>query len=137
MSDTEYKTHMSLWSILAAPLIAGNDLRGMAPEVREILINREVIAIDQDQEGKQGSRQWKLGEQEIWIRELAGGARAIGLFNRAAEEARITIKWTELGMSTPPKQIRDLWAHRNIEPQGSQLAASVAGHGVLLLRVSR
>jgi alpha-galactosidase len=137
MTDTEYKVHMSLWSILAAPLIAGNDLRSMTPEIRDILTNREVIAIDQDKDGKQGRRRWKSGEQEIWVRQLADGGQAVGLFNRAAEEARITVKWADLGIQKTPSHIRDLWAHRNVKPEGSQLAATVSGHGVVLLRVSR
>ena len=66
MNDDEYRTHMSLWSILAAPLLAGNDVRSMTPPIQEILTNREVIAIDQDKAGKQGRRMSKSGEQEIW-----------------------------------------------------------------------
>src|SRR5262249_21722403 len=71
MTDTEYKTHMSLWSILAAPLIAGNDLRSMAPAIHDILTNKEVIAVDQDKGGKQGRRRWRSGDQEVWVRSLA------------------------------------------------------------------
>jgi len=137
MTDTEYKTHMSLWSILAAPLIAGNDLRSMPLAIRDVLTNREVIAIDQDKDGKQGRRRWKSGEQEIWVRPLAGGAQAVGLFNRAAEEAKITASWADLEIGRPPSQIRDVWAHTNLKADGAQLSASVPGHGVILLRVSQ
>jgi alpha-galactosidase len=137
MTDAEYRTHMSLWSILAAPLIAGNDLRNMPPSIRDIVTNREVIAVDQDKEGRQGTRRWKSGEQEIWLRELAGGARAVGLFNRASEEQRIAVSWSDLGIENPPTQIRDLWAHRNLEGRGPQFAVIVPGHGVVLLRISR
>jgi len=137
MTEMEYKTHMSLWSILAAPLIAGNDLRNMTPAIHDILTNREVIAIDQDKEGKQGTRRWKSGDQEVWVRPLAGGAQAVGLFNRAAEEARIAVKWADLGIQKTPTQIRDVWQHKNIKAKGSQIDASVAAHGVVLLRVSR
>src|SRR5437763_9377536 len=68
MSDTEYRTHMSLWAILAAPLIAGNDLRDMTPAIRDILTNKEVIAIDQDRDGKQAKRISQSADQEIWAR---------------------------------------------------------------------
>src|SRR5260370_18264175 len=83
MSETEYRTHMSLWSILAAPLLAGNDLRQMPPAILEILTNAEVIAVNQDREGKQGSRISKEGDREIWSRELTVGAVAVAFFNRA------------------------------------------------------
>jgi len=75
MTEDEYRTHMSLWSILAAPLLAGNDLRSMNPAILEILTNREVIAIDQDKDGKQGRQAWKSGDQEIWTRPLSGKHR--------------------------------------------------------------
>src|SRR3977135_1819733 len=66
MTDDEYRTHMSLWSILAAPLLAGNDLRSMTPDIMEILTNREIIAVNQDKDGKPGRRIMKAGDQEIW-----------------------------------------------------------------------
>src|SRR3954470_20630305 len=98
MTKDEYQTHISLWAILAAPLLAGNDLRSMSPEILAILTNKEVIAVDQDNLGKQGKQVWKSGDQEIWVRELAGGAHAIAFFNRAAEPAKINIKWIEIGI---------------------------------------
>src|SRR6185369_952660 len=70
MTDDEYRTHMSLWALLAAPLIAGNDLRSMTPATKAILTNAEVIAVDQDPEGKQGKRAWKEGDLEVWSRPL-------------------------------------------------------------------
>jgi alpha-galactosidase len=135
MSETEYRTHMSLWSILAAPLLAGNDLRDMKPAVRDILTNREVIAVDQDKLGKQGKRLSQSGEQEIWVRDLAGGARAVGLFNRGADSARIALKWADLGLKRKPR-VRDLWAHQDVPADGPEYSATVAGHGVVMLRVS-
>ena len=90
MNENEYRMHMSLWSMLAAPLIAGNDLRTMTQAIKDILMNREVIAIDQDPAGKQARRVSPEGEQEIWVRELAGGAHAVALFNKAAEPAKMT-----------------------------------------------
>src|SRR5262249_40490429 len=82
MSTDEYKTHMTLWSILAAPLLAGNDVRNMTSATRDILLNPEVIAIDQDKAGRQGKRVAQSGDQEIWVRELGGGDLAVGVFNR-------------------------------------------------------
>jgi alpha-galactosidase len=136
MSETEYKTHMSLWAILAAPLLAGNDLRAMSPEILAILTNREVIAVNQDRDGKQGTRVWKSGEQEIWIRQLNGGARAVAFFNRAAAEAKLSIRWADIGISGKAR-LRDLWQHQDIAWPGPEYAATIPGHGVVLLRVSR
>src|SRR6201998_1136236 len=77
MTDEEYRTHMSLWSILAAPLLAGNDLRDIPPSTLAIPTNREVIAIDQAPEGKQGHRLSKSGDQEVWVKPLSGSAIAV------------------------------------------------------------
>ncbi len=134
MNDAEYQTHMSLWSILAAPLLAGNDLRSVPPSILAILTNKEVIAIDQDQDGKQGQRAWKSGDQEVWVRALAGGDRAVAVFNRAAEPASVKVKWADLDMKTPASA-RDLWVHKDLSFTGPEYAASVPAHGVLLWRV--
>ena len=101
MTDDEYRTHMSLWSILAAPLLAGNDLRDMTPAINAILTNKEVIAVDQDQDGRQGRRAWSSGEQEIWIRDLAGGAKAVAIFNRGDAEAKTSATWSDLNNPRP------------------------------------
>jgi alpha-galactosidase len=139
MSDTEYKTHMSLWSILAAPLLAGNDLRNMSASIHDILTNREVIAVNQDKEGKQGKRFSQSGSQEIWVRDLAGGAKAVGLFNRADTDAEISTTWTDLGFAGNPKKlrVRDLWTHQSLDTPGERYSANVPGHGVVLLRIQK
>src|SRR5712692_4367956 len=134
MSETEYRTHMSLWAMLAAPLLAGNDLRSMSPAILEILTNREVIAIDQDKDGKQGKEIWKSGDQEIWTRSLSGKAQAVALFNRAKDEAKMTVRWADLGITRT--RVRDLWLHQDIESRGPDYTVSVPGHGVVMLRVS-
>jgi alpha-galactosidase len=135
MTETEYKTHMSLWAMLAAPLLAGNDLRQMTPETLSILTNREVIAVDQDKLGKQGSRVLKLGDREVWTRQLSGGDVAVAFFNRAKDEAKVTMKWADLGI-TPKRKARDLWLHQNVELSTPEYSTSIPGHGVVMLRVS-
>jgi alpha-galactosidase len=143
MTDDEYRTHMTLWSILAAPLLAGNDLRNMSDSIREILTNREVIAIDQDKLGKQGRRLSKSGSspdvQEIWIRQLSGGAQAVALFNRGSAPATITVKWSDLGRKSAPTHARDLWSHNDLklDPTSASYSAIVPTHGVVLLRLSQ
>ena len=135
MTDTEYRTHFSLWSMLAAPLLAGNDLRTVSPDILRILTNRDVIAIDQDRLGKQATRAWKSGEQEIWTRPLANGDMAVALFNRADKPAEITVRWQELGMNGVPKSAKDLWRHKAVKLHGPQYQSKVSGHGVQMLRV--
>ncbi|HVW07821.1 MAG TPA: glycoside hydrolase family 27 protein, partial [Bryobacteraceae bacterium] len=136
MTDTEYRTHMSLWSLLAAPLLAGNDLRSMSPDILDILTNKEVIAIDQDPLGKEATRVSKNGDTEVWSRPLADGSLAVGLFNRGAEQTRATVKWSELGISGTRK-VRDLWAHADRGTGEGSLWADVPSHGVVLLRISQ
>jgi alpha-galactosidase len=136
MSETEYKTHMSLWAMLAAPLLAGNDLRSMSKEILAILTNRDVIAVNQDKLGKQGQRVWQSGEQEVWARTLSGGAMAVAFFNRGKDEAKITVKAAELKLDGKWKA-RDLWTHQNVSWPESEYSATVAGHGVVMLHLSR
>ena len=135
MSETEYRTHMSLWSILAAPLLAGNDLRQMSSGILEILTNAEVIAVNQDKQGKQGSRISKEGDREIWSRELAGGGLAVGLFNRSDEAAKMQVNWKQLGVKGSP-HVRDLWLHKDVSASNEGYEATVPAHGVLLLRLA-
>ena len=136
MNEDEYKTHMSLWSILAAPLLAGNDVRTTPPAILDILTNREVIAIDQDKLAKQGRRIAKDGDREVWARELAGGAHAVGLFNRSGDAAQIKVKWADAGIKKAHPRVRDLWAHKDVESSGPEFTAAVPSHGVVLLRVN-
>jgi len=135
MTDTEYRTHMSLWSMLAAPLIAGNDVRNMSASIHDILTNREVIAIDQDEAGHQAKRVWQSGQQEVWSRELSNGDVAVAVFNRAPEVSKVSFRWTDVGFRKAPSQIRDLWRHTHRRETEAEYSADVPGHGVELLRV--
>jgi alpha-galactosidase len=137
MTDTEYRTHMSLWAMLAAPLLAGNDLRSVPQPVLDILTDREVISIDQDREGHQGRRIWKSGDQEVWIRQLAGGAEALAIFNRGDKDANVTVNWSDLDIKKAPKTARDLWLHKDVPLGKTGYSGNVPGHGVVLLRLSK
>lgn len=136
LTPTEYKSHFSLWAIMAAPLIAGNDIANMDEATRSILLNKEVIAVDQDPLGIQGRRVWKDGDREVWVKPLSGGGRAVLLFNRGETPAEIAFNWAQLGY--PPRlraRIRDLWAHRDLPPRASNSRATVEPHGVVMLEV--
>ncbi len=136
MTDEEYRTHMSLWSMLAAPLIAGNDLRSMTPDIKAILTNREVIAIDQDPAGKPVDRLTDpQSTQLVLTRPLADGSHAVGLFNLADQPQSITVNWSAAGISGKKLRARDLWEHTNVRVSLPAYTATVPAHGVVLLRV--
>ena len=136
MTDSEYRAHFSLWAMMASPLIAGNDIAGMDAATRDILTNREVIAVDQDRLGVQGRRVWRDGGREVWVKPLAGGGRAVLLLNRGEAPAEIAVDWDHLGL--PPTlraQVRDLWAHRDLGTMRNRFAATVQPHAVVMLKI--
>ena len=136
MTITEYRAHFSLWCILAAPLMAGNDLRNMTNEVKEILTNREVIAVDQDSLGMQGRRVKRYGDREVWAKQLADGGRAVVLFNRGPKSQEISVSWTEIGYPQHvAAQVRDLWAHKDLGKLIGKFSAEVPSHGVVMVTV--
>ena len=137
MSTTEYRSHFSLWAMLAAPLIAGNDLRNMTPEIRAILTNKEVIAVDQDPLGRQGRRVWKDGDLEIWSKPMQDGSRALVLLNRGESSHEITVSWEQIGYPAHlGAAVRDLWAHKDLGEFTGKFSAPVESHGVVVVRVS-
>ena len=136
MTTTEYRSHFSLWCLLASPLMAGNDLRSMSPEIKEILTNREVIAIDQDPLGMQGRRVKRDGDREVWSKQLADGGRAVVLFNRGAKETQISVSWTDIGYpQTLAANVRDLWAHKDLGQLTGSFSATVPSHGVVMVTI--
>ncbi|HEX7362486.1 MAG TPA: glycoside hydrolase family 27 protein [Bryobacteraceae bacterium] len=134
MTNTEYRTHMSLWSLLAAPLLAGNDIRHMSKETKAILLNKEVIAVDQDRLGKEATRVAKNGDLEVWARPLSGGAYAVGLFNRGPSSAKVTAHWSDVGFHGKAR-VRDLWAHANRGVFADEFSAQVPSHGTVMIKV--
>jgi alpha-galactosidase len=136
MNTEEYRTHMSLWAILAAPLLAGNDLTTMTPETIALLTNKDVVAIDQDRAGRQGDRVSAVGPIEIWMRPLADSSKAVGVFNRHPTPMSATVDFKQLGFSGAVKA-RDLWQQKDLGSLGSPYTVMIPAHGVLLLRVSQ
>jgi len=135
MTRDEYLTHMSLWALLAAPLLSGNDLRSMTAETKAILTNPEVIAVDQDSKGVQGHRVWDEGPLEIWVKPLADGSAAVGLFNRGESELKMMLDLKMAGIAGPAR-VRDLWLHRDLENASETYSAVVPKHGVVLIKLS-
>jgi alpha-galactosidase len=136
MTDVEYRAHFSLWAMLAAPLIAGNDLRNMRPEIRDILTNKEVIAINQDPLGSQGKRVWKDGDREVWAKQLKDGSRAVIFFNRGPAEQNMVVTWEEIGYPNHlAATVRDLWQHKEVAKTTDKVGATVPSHGVVMVTV--
>jgi alpha-galactosidase len=136
MTDTEYRSHFSLWALLAAPLLAGNDLRDMRPEIHDILTNKEVIAVDQDPMGRQGRRVWKDGDLEVWGKQMKDGSRAVILLNRGSAEREIAVNWEYLGYPAHVSAaVRDLWQHKDLGKFTGKFSALVASHAVVMVAV--
>ena len=145
MTTEEYRTHFSLWRMLAAPLMAGNDLGNMSPETADILKNAEVIALDQDVLGKQGFCYRDNGDYEIWIKKLANNEKAVCLLNRGDEEKNVQVDYNVLlkandnyWSSEPYKlenyKLRDLWEHKEVSLEKSTVFVKMPPHSVKVYR---
>jgi alpha-galactosidase len=136
LSVAESGAHFSFWCLLAAPLMAGNDLRAMSAEAKAILTNADVIAVDQDALGEQGRRLRKDGNLEVWAKRLAGGASAVILFNRGKTEETIAVSWQEIGLPfDAAPAVRDLWAKKDLGAIKDRFVARVPSHDVVMIRV--
>jgi alpha-galactosidase len=136
LNPTENRSHFSFWALLAAPLMAGNDLRDMKPEIHDILTNIEVLAVDQDPLGRQGRRVRKDGDLEVWSKPLVNGARAVILFNRSTMEQEVTAYWGDLDYpSELSASVRDLWEKKDLGKVSRKFSAKVAPHGVVMVTV--
>jgi alpha-galactosidase len=138
LSLAESRAHFSLWCILAAPLMAGNDVRKMSDDVRDILTNKEVIAIDQDPLGKQGYQYMLHVGKEIWAKELSNGCWAICFFNNSAESVKLRINWSNFPFlkSNASYQIRDLWQKKDIGYTDKEFTADLPSHDVILVKLT-
>ncbi|MFD0717341.1 NPCBM/NEW2 domain-containing protein [Paenibacillus sp. GCM10027626] len=135
MTDTEYRAHFSLWSMMAAPLIAGNDITNMSDATKEILLNKEVIAIDQDPAGIQGSKIRDDGDYEVWVKPLSNGDKAVLFFNRSQSSTTMSLNINDLGLKESSVYIvRDLWEHSE-SAAASLVSAVVPSHGAAMFRI--
>jgi alpha-galactosidase len=134
MSEDEYRTHMTLWAMQAAPLMLGNDIRTMSPATIALLENRGVIAIDQDAKGVQGRRVRKDGEAEIWVKPMADGSVAVALFNRAATARELRFETSDTGLDRIGA-LTDIWAA--VPDNAQRRAWTLPPHGAVLLRVAK
>ncbi len=153
-SDEQY-SHLTLWCLLAAPLLLGCDMTRLDPFTLNLLENDEVLAVDQDSLGKQATlltqygnlvtltetregrptRRRRLAPFQIWGRPLAGGGRAVGLFNLSDQTASVTLKWSDLGI-VGPHQVRDLWRQKDLGEFEGSFSMPVASHGAELVKLT-
>jgi alpha-galactosidase len=138
LSLAESRAHFSFWCMLAAPLMAGNDVRHMTAEVRDILTNRDVLAIDQDVLGKQGYRALSDPAKniEIWIKELSHGEWAVCALNTSPASADLTVEWNRLWTIQGQYSVQDLWAKKSAGDTAKPYTARVDSHDVMLFRLT-
>ena len=137
MTTAEYRAHFSMWALFSAPLIAGNDMAHMTPEISEILLNKDVIAVDQDPMVIQGHRVHKDGDLEVWSKRLADGGRAVVLLNRGDKSATIAADWRDIGYpATLPASVRDLWAHKDLARQTGSFSTDVPANAAVMVRIT-
>jgi alpha-galactosidase len=135
LTTEEEKSHFTLWCMLAAPLMAGNDLRHMSPETQHILTNKDVIAIDQDPLGQQGYRAGFNQDLEIFVKPLQGGDTAICLFNRGDQEKKLDVSWKDLSIG-PNHHLKDVWKGEMQGTTASNYHGTLARHAVILLKLT-
>jgi alpha-galactosidase len=146
MTTEEYKTHFSLWCMLAAPLLAGNDLQNMSPETKSILTNKEIIALDQDILGKQAELWRNNGDYQIWMKMLAKDEKAVCLLNSSDEKKTVLVDFgliaqarTEGAEDSKPLKlenftVRDLWEHKDLVLKESSTYIDILPHSVKVYR---
>lgn len=130
----EQKAQFSFWSLLAAPLFLGNDVRRMSDPIKAILTNREVIAINQDASGKQGTRIRQEKDYELWSKQLSGDAEAIIVFNTSDSPISVRVSKELLGVKGKKTVVRDLWQHQNIKLGNRPFKIQLAPHAVLMYK---
>jgi alpha-galactosidase len=136
LTRDEARVHFGMWALLAAPLMAGNDVRATPAAAMRVLRNRRVIAVDQDRRGRQAVRLRDDGDTEVWIKPLVHGARAVGLLNRSSAPARIRVTLRELGWRHRRARVRDLWTGRRSRVRRA-VSRTVPAHGLALVRLAR
>jgi alpha-galactosidase len=133
----ENRSHFSMWAMFASPLLAGNDLPNMKPEIKSILMNHDVIAIDQDPLGKQARRVYADGEVEVWTRHLKGGAMAVAVLNAGSDRYSthpFHLNLEKLGLHGP-QQAKDLWTSKEMELTNN-MPLELVSHDILLVRIA-
>jgi alpha-galactosidase len=136
LTPAESRAHFSLWCVIAAPLMAGNDVRNMSNDVRDILTNKEVIAIDQDPLGKQGYQFMNHPGKQIWVKELSDGCWAVCFFNNSDEAVKLRINWANFTFLAGNYEIQDLWKKKNVGTTAKNFEGKVDALDVILVKLT-
>ncbi|MGD0572767.1 MAG: glycoside hydrolase family 27 protein [Sedimentisphaerales bacterium] len=136
LSIAESRAHFSLWCVIAAPLMAGNDVRNMSNDICDILTNKEVIAIDQDPLGKQGYQFMDHPGKQIWVKELSDGCWAVCFFNNSEEAVKLRINWANFSFLAGNYEIRDLWKKKNVGITAKNFEDKVDALDVILVKLT-
>ena len=138
LNETEERTQFSMWCIMASPLFLGNDVLNMPQYAKEIVMNREMIAIDQDPLGIQGDvvKEYNNGSLQVWMKELGNGSKAVALFNRSGKSEKIAALWKDLGI-TGKMKVRDLWEHADKGVFTESYSVEVSSHSAVVIRLSK
>jgi len=136
LTRNEQMTHITLWAMLAAPLLLGCDLRQLDEFTLALVTNDDVLAIDQDVLGEPCSRIAQSARTEVWARPLWDGTLAVALFNRARSEAVMAVSWKDLHRDGP-QPVRDCWRKRDVGVQQDGYRTAVPRHGAVLLRIDQ
>ena len=138
LTPDQNRAHFALWAILAAPLMAGNDLRTMTDETRDILIAPEIVAIDQDAGGRQGRRLWRDGDIETWVRDLGtDGEHVIAVLNRGSAIREVRIALEDIGVAPRTNvRVRDLWKRSDVGKTRREILIATSANSATVLAVS-
>jgi alpha-galactosidase len=136
MTDVEYRSHFSLWAIMASPLLVGTDIRKIKPDALEILLNKEVIAVDQDPLGVQGKQVRDADGIHVIVKPMKDGSRAVAVFNETDAAVDASVAASEIGLKAASKyKVRDLWQHTDASGDGS-IKVNLPAHAIAMYRIS-
>jgi alpha-galactosidase len=136
LTPNEQITHITLWTIQAAPLLIGADMAQFDKFTTDLMTNHEVLEVNQDVLGRGGSRVRQDQRLEVWVKPLADGTKAVSLFNRGLQRASVTASWAELGVAGA-QPVRDLWQQRDLGTSSDRFTATVPAHGAVLVKIGR
>jgi alpha-galactosidase len=136
LTPNEQMLHVGMWALQAAPLFIGADLSQLDPLTLALLTNDEVLDVDQDPMGRAAGRVWRKGRLEVWSRPLADGTIAVGLFNRGLAPAKVTARWSDVGVRGR-QPVRNVWLKQDLGQFQDTFSATVPRHGMVFIKIGK